>query len=338
MKQYLFFIDLPLLEKAFYFLAEETLMKKPLIAYEQIGEEDILEVRHNAQGEIEFKKSNKSSAQLILNEIRKYDIYPGYGGDEEKLFYHYHNLFEISIVLSGRGYYFAEGRCIKVQAGSIVAFNGLVPHAWIADKEDPPRLRTFKFYQNLFLENEIEEEQWKLINDYLSTFTVIDLHGKEAEKSFTILQLMYEEYINKNKGYRECIRNLLLVFLVYIMRQDINGQENTKKRGHHAEIENAVKYMKNNFHLNLALEDVAKVVYMHPNYFSAVFKKAYGISFIDYMNRLKVSMATELMESTQLPIPEIAMRCGFTSLSNFYRVFKSVQGISPAKYIKQLKF
>jgi AraC-like DNA-binding protein len=49
-------------------------------------------------------------------------------------------------------------------------------------------------------------------------------------------------------------------------------------------------------------------------------------------------MATELMESTQLPIPEIAMRCGFTSLSNFYRVFKSVQGISPAKYIKQLKF
>ncbi|MBS5801377.1 MAG: AraC family ligand binding domain-containing protein, partial [Clostridiales bacterium] len=173
MKQYLFFIDLPLLEKAFYFLAEETLMKKPLIAYEQIGEDDILEARHNAQGEIEFKKSNKSSAQLILNEIRKYDTYPGYYDNEEKLFYHYHNLFEISIVLSGGGYYFAEGRCIKVKAGSIVAFNGLVPHAWSADKEDPPRLRTFKFYQNLFLENEIEEEQWKLINDYLSTFTVI---------------------------------------------------------------------------------------------------------------------------------------------------------------------
>ena len=99
MKQYLFFIDLPLLEKAFYFLAEETLMKKPLIAYEQIGEEDILEVRHNAQGEIEFKKSNKSSAQLILNEIRKYDIYPGYGGDEEKLFYHYHNYQEEDTIL-----------------------------------------------------------------------------------------------------------------------------------------------------------------------------------------------------------------------------------------------
>lgn len=40
---------------------------------------------------------------------------------------------------------------------------------------------------------------------------------------------MYEEYINKNKGYRECIRNLLPVFLLYIMRQDINRPENAKK-------------------------------------------------------------------------------------------------------------
>lgn len=338
MKPYLFFVELPLLEKSFYFSAEETVMKKPLIAKEHLGEDDILEARYNQAGEVEFKKSCKTSAQLILNEIRKQPVVQQENEKVEKLFYHYHNLFEISMVTSGKGYYFAEGRCIEVKAGSIIIFNRLIPHAWQADTQDPPHLKTFKFYQNLFLGEALQEEKWQFLKNYLNQLTVLALHEAQAEQSCTLLQLIYEEYQNKQKGYKEGIKNLLLVFLMYMMRGDHPIKEGVKPIKSNVQIENAVQYMKNNFHLNVTLEDVAKVVYMHPNYFSAVFKKNYGISFSDYMNYLKVSMATELMESTPLTVSEIAMQCGFNSVSNFYRVFKALQGVSPVKYVKQIKF
>lgn len=336
MRQYLFFTDFPLMEKGFYFYAERAEMKEALIAYQEISEGDIYSIKLNNKDKAEIKKYSKSSAQLILKDIKKNQIYKGYEGKEEKLFFHYHNLLEISIVVSGEGYYFAEGRAIKVQAGSIVVFNSLVPHAWIANKENKPILRTFIFYQNLFLENELEREEWQVLNHYLKLFTIWDLHGEEAQKSFAILELIYEEFKGKKKGYRKCIKQLLLTFFIYMVRTDKNTLQNTQTKDKHVELDTAIKYMKSNFHNNITLEDVAKEVYMHPNYFSAVFKKKYRKSFVEYMSILKISMATELMESTDLSIEEIAIKCGFTSISNFYRVFKNVQGITPVKYIKQI--
>lgn len=335
MKNYVFFIDLPLMEDKFYFYAEEAIMKKPLVAYQEIDEDKVLHVTKKQQ-DVLIKNYNKHSAQFILNDLKRYENYEAYEGKEDRLFYHYHNLFEVSIVTSGEGYYFVEGKAIKVSKGSIVAFNGLVPHAWIADEDNPPRQMSFNFYPTLLLGEELEKEENSYIKEYLSHSNYIHLHGEEAKKSFEIFESIYEEYNNKEQNYQLMIKQYILMFFIYNMRKEKSTYEKSKKRTSNLEIETAIKYMKNNFHLNITLEEVAKHVYMHPNYFSALFKKKSGISFVDYINILKIAMSTELMQSTDLTIQEIAYQCGFTSLSNFYRVFKAIHNISPAKYIKQI--
>lgn len=344
MKPYLFFEDFPPMERGFYFFVEQAVMKKPLILsqaleeIEKVQNGEVFTLKLMGPDQLELQKTSDSVSKIISKEIMKYKVYPEYKGQEESLFYHCHNGFEISMILSGEGYYFAEGRAIKVQAGSIIIFNSLVPHAWIANEENPPVQKTFTFYHRLFLESELAKEELKLFNEYLKSLTVLDLHGEEAKKGMAILELMYEEYINKKTNYRISIRHLLLIFFIDSMRISKNKRisEGGKKNIPNEQLEVAVQYIKSHFHLNITLEDVAKEVYMHPNYFSALFKKSYGTSFVEYVNALKITMAAELMKNTDLSIQEIASQCGFSSLSNFYKVFKERYGLSPAKYIKQI--
>lgn len=334
-KNYVFFVDLPIMQDRFYFHGEQAKMKKPPIVDQNLDENKILYVCTQNQ-KLHIKDYNSQSAKLILENIKKYEYYEGYDGEEDRFFYHYHNLLEISIVLSGEGYYFVEGKAIKVKKGSIIIFNPLVPHAWLADKDNPPIQRTFTFYPTLLLGDEIEKEENILFREYLHHMTYLYIEEEESIPYIELLESIYKEYIEKREGYQQAIKYLLLVFFIQLFRGRIKIQERKPKKSNYLDIEHAIKYMKSNFHNNISLEEVANKVYMHPNYFSAVFKKRCGISFADYMNILKVSMAIELMQSTDLTINEIATKCGFSSLSNFYRVFKKTYKVSPAKYSKEM--
>lgn len=334
-KNYVFFVDLPIMQDRFYFHGEQVEMKKPPIAGQNLDENKILYVCKQNQ-KLHIKDYNNQSAKLILENIKKYEYYEGYEGEEDKFFYHYHNLLEISVVLSGEGYYFVEGKAISVKKGSIIIFNPLVPHAWLANKDNPPIQKTFTFYPTLLIGDEIEKEENEAFREYLHHMTYLYIDEKESIRYVELLENIYKEYIDKKEGYQQSIKYLLLLLFIYLFRGKISVQEKKKKNSSYADIDHAIKYMKNNFHNNISLEEVANKVYMHPNYFSTIFKKKCGISFADYMNILKVSMATELMQSTDLTIEEIATKCGFSSLSNFYRVFKKIHEISPAKYSKQM--
>lgn len=66
-----------------------------------------------------------------------------------------------------------------------------------------------------------------------------------------------------------------------------------------------------------------------------MFQKQIGVSFINYLNSVRVNAACSYMESTDLSIIEIADCCGFSSLSNFYRVFQAYKGQAPRAYRKE---
>jgi len=69
---------------------------------------------------------------------------------------------------------------------------------------------------------------------------------------------------------------------------------------------------------------------MNPNYFSTVFKQTLGISFSEYLVRLRISKAISLIHDTDRPLIDIAMDCGFNTMSNFYRAYRKYYGGSPS--------
>lgn len=83
---------------------------------------------------------------------------------------------------------------------------------------------------------------------------------------------------------------------------------------------------------DLALEDVARAVNMSAFYFCKMFKRTTGMTFTDYLARVRVEKVKHLLLNPHKRISEAAFEAGFQSLSQFNRVFRKVAGESPTIY------
>ena len=87
---------------------------------------------------------------------------------------------------------------------------------------------------------------------------------------------------------------------------------------------------------DLSLGQVAHAVNMSSFYFCKLFRKATGLNFTDYLSRLRIEKAKNLLLNPNLRISEIAYKVGFQSLTHFNRVFKKIAGESPTKFREKL--
>lgn len=97
-------------------------------------------------------------------------------------------------------------------------------------------------------------------------------------------------------------------------------------------ITRARDFIKTNQAEDLSLGQVAKAVNTSTFYFCKMFKKATGLNFTEYLSRVRVEKAKNLLLNPNLRISEIAFEVGFQSLTHFNRVFKKIVGQSPSEF------
>ena len=105
-----------------------------------------------------------------------------------------------------------------------------------------------------------------------------------------------------------------------------------RERAEPVEIWKARKFIHQHSDDELSLTKVAKFSNISGNHLSEKFKEVTGINFVDYIARIRVGKARDLLENSNLRISEIAFAVGFQSLSQFNRVFKKLTGKSPTQF------
>ena len=85
------------------------------------------------------------------------------------------------------------------------------------------------------------------------------------------------------------------------------------------------------------LADIAARFRLHPNYFSSLFKKQLNITVREYILRLRIQKAKELMADPDLKLIDIALSVGYHDAAHFNRAFKNVTGLSPSQYREGIK-
>ena len=77
---------------------------------------------------------------------------------------------------------------------------------------------------------------------------------------------------------------------------------------------------------------------MHPSYLSREFSKYFdNLSFGEYIRKLRIEKAIELLKTSRCKLSEISYLTGFSDQSHFNRVFKSFTGMTPLEYKKSMK-
>ena len=87
----------------------------------------------------------------------------------------------------------------------------------------------------------------------------------------------------------------------------------------------------------ISLEAVAAEIGLTPNYFSSLFKKETGESFVEYLTRLRLEEAMRMLEETDEKIYSVAEKTGYSDAGYFSYIFKKRYGISPIQYRRKRK-
>ena len=167
-----------------------------------------------------------------------------------------------------------------------------------------------------------------LIKKYLSQFS-LESPVLKAKYNFPIIySSLYKELTSKPKFYQDNTKLIVQSLILDIYRNEklIEIKNNKKFNEKLLELLDQI----NNNYRYFTFEDASKLMNMNPSYFSRFFHNMVGIPFAKYLNCVKVEKAVELMsENPNIKMTEIADICGFQTIRNFNRIFKTYTHYSP---------
>ena len=82
----------------------------------------------------------------------------------------------------------------------------------------------------------------------------------------------------------------------------------------------------------LPISELADRACMSESNFYRAFRRQFGMTPVEYMNRQRIAQAQQLLETTSRDLTDISVVCGFTNVSYFVRLFRRVVGIPPGQY------
>ena len=91
-------------------------------------------------------------------------------------------------------------------------------------------------------------------------------------------------------------------------------------------------YLDTHDYENITLEEAANIACFSKFYFTRLFKQYTNQTFYDYLSTKRIKAAEQMLIIPNLPITEISLKAGFSSLSSFNRTFKRLKGCSPSEY------
>lgn len=94
----------------------------------------------------------------------------------------------------------------------------------------------------------------------------------------------------------------------------------------------ALEYIERNYSRNISLDSMASLCNISSSYFSKLFKRVIEDNFANYINKIRVKTAKEILITTDIPITNIALDLGFEDSGYFIKVFKKQEGVTPSVY------
>ncbi|WP_342041618.1 AraC family transcriptional regulator [Bacillus sp. OTU2372] len=156
---------------------------------------------------------------------------------------------------------------------------------------------------------------------------------EEHSKVVSMMEQIMCEYYDKDIFTSEMIDAYLFILFTELIRHS-NNSNNTKKdeiKQKDAIVLEFLKYIDDHFK-DCSLTEMADHYKYHPNYISAVLKKATGKSFKDLLQIQRLNKAALYLSNSDLPIPDIAEEVGYSSVSFFYKKFNEVYMQTPKDY------
>lgn len=229
---------------------------------------------------------------------------------------HGHDYYELEFILEGHGTQWINNTRFDMSPGSLYLLSPEDEHRLLLNQ--PTRLISIHFNTKAAARMGLD-----FIHEAYST--TMD------SANFCLFKHLLSRYPEKNPTQNQT-RWLLGVTTLLISHLLETGQ--TYSAGsNHRQIQTALHYIQKNYqNPNLSLKEVADVCHLSQCHFSVKFHEYVGFGFAKYLSFYRLQrVCLLLLEQTQT-VTEIALQCGFSSMSHFYRLFHHTYGCTPKEY------
>ena len=237
---------------------------------------------------------------------------------------HWHDFYEMAIVLNGSGLHTVNGRVQALRPDTFFLLTPVDFHHLIPTPGKPLEIYNIVFGGE-FLDDELR--QWLFTGLDYHHFALPDSLANRIRPKFErILAEKQGNRLGRNRLMRSSLEQILLEVARYTQ-----GNPALDNAGHSA-IHNALLYLHHQFRTPLTLNMVARQAGLAPTYFSQIFHKVTGVQFQKYLQTLRLRFAASLLLASDLPVTEICFASGFGSMAHFGRAFHTRYDVSPSQY------
>lgn len=236
---------------------------------------------------------------------------------------HYHPVMEIGVCHAGSGIFVVEDKCFAFRQDDIFIINSSEYH--------------------LAQSHRGTSSQWTFLHFDVPAFIgelplqrILDLNGPQFRNQFSsseqlhlrhTIDVIIDELHDQATDWQALVRSSLQQLLILLSRLPLESGSHTQ---HNMQpIAPAISLMSNSYADDLSNEQLAAACYMSEVHFRRQFKRCTGQTPHHYLNKIRIHMACSLLAQSDLSVLQIAIECGYSTLSTFNRQFKQQTGVTP---------
>jgi len=256
--------------------------------------------------------------------------------------WHYHAQYELIYISKSNGIRFVGDSVSPFFPGDLVLVGPFLPHLFLNDasydkNDSVNKVKTIvlKFKNNFIGEDTFEQPEFIEIKHMLEKSKYGLSFGKGISKE------LHDELVGIiDLSPAEKTIKMINLLLTLSETKDCEVLSSSDMRQYTTEnsdrLDTVLKYISDNYHSSINLEDVAGVACMTTNSFCRFFKKMTNKSFTQFLNEVRVRNASRILIQDHTPVSDVCYMVGYKSITNFNRQFKQIMGLTPNSYRRSI--
>lgn len=256
---------------------------------------------------------------------------------------HTHDFIEISVVEEGNGYHYIEDQVLPVKQGDIFLIPIGTSHVF---RPSSTRQEKQLVICNCIFKTSLIQ-QWERFFPEQSDLLRLLLYPEQSEKRWLqyhdkhdkflpMIATMHREYLNRFSGFETILTTLLIQMLAMLQRIELN-EETEIVQAPQNQLDEVIHFIEKYHAKNITVQYVAEYFYMSSSHFQRLFKKMMGLTFIEYLQNVRIQKCCQLLKSTNHSIHQIANKVGYRDMKFFHALFRKKTGVTPGQYRKRFQ-
>lgn len=253
--------------------------------------------------------------------------------EQNILFLHWHEHFEIIVMREGRAIFHVDSKPYEAGPGDVIVVPSGGLHVGYSLYSGDVSYVSIVFHASLFKDRNQDSQHEQFVAPYLSNqyqFPVMPVvHNPECASYYPLLERIIEEVQAKQPAFQLVVKNQLHLFFTHLSRT-FPAQQSERHSINRERFKPLLEYLETHVDQKMSVESAARFVNLNAFHFCKTFKKLTGRTFIDYVNLCRMDEAERLLRETGFSITEISGRVGCDNPNYFTKLYKQYKGLTPS--------